>query len=164
MSVEKRATSRDHIAVLIEHPGWREAVPDIEAVAIAAARCAVAGTPCENDEINLLLAGDAELRQLNHRFRGRDKATNVLSFPAAGLVGRGRSLGDIALAFETVALEAQQQSKPFAYHAQHLIVHGVLHLMGFDHETEPDAATMEAREIELLAKLGIPDPYRAAGD
>ena len=112
--------------------------------------------------ISLMLSDDAAIRALNRAWRGQDKPTNVLSFPASTPAGAPgpRPLGDIALAFETVASEAEAEGKALADHAAHLIVHGVLHLLGYDHETETDAEVMEALEIKALARLGIADPYR----
>jgi probable rRNA maturation factor len=106
------------------------------------------------------LADDEALRELNARWRGKETATNVLSFPAP----EGFGLGDIALAFETVAAEAQAQGKSLAAHASHLIVHGFLHLLGYDHEDEGEAVEMEARERAILATLGVADPYTVAAE
>ncbi|MGE0665394.1 MAG: rRNA maturation RNase YbeY [Sphingomonadales bacterium] len=110
-------------------------------------------------EVSVLFADDAFVRGLNARWRGQDKPTNVLSFPAAETGLAPRPLGDIVLACETVAREASEAGKPFGHHVAHLLVHGLLHLMGYDHETDEDAAVMEAREIRILETLDIPDPY-----
>ena len=111
-------------------------------------------------EVSVLFADDAFVRGLNARWRGQDKPTNVLSFPAAAPAAPGqRTLGDIVLAYETVAREAHEAGKPFDHHAAHLLVHGFLHLLGYDHETEADATVMEAREVHILETLDIPDPY-----
>jgi probable rRNA maturation factor len=100
-----------------------------------------------------------EGRELNARWRGRDRATNVLSFPAApGL--RPRQLGDLVVCAPVVAREAREQGKPLAAHWAHMIVHGTLHLLGFDHARAADARRMEGRERALLARLGFADPYR----
>ena len=106
-------------------------------------------------ELCLVLADDALQRKLNHDFRGRDKPTNVLSFEGAPV-----SLGDVVLALETIAGEAETQGKSLADHVAHLVVHGVLHLMGVDHQTGGQARRMERLETEILAGLGIADPYR----
>lgn len=102
-----------------------------------------------------MLTDDDEVRQLNARWRGQDKPTNVLSFPAGDAV----LLGDVVLAFETVEREAAAQGKRFGDHLSHLVVHGALHLIGYDHVKAGDAAAMEALERRVLAGLGIADPY-----
>jgi probable rRNA maturation factor len=116
----------------------------------------------------VLLSDASHVRRLNAEFRGKDKATNVLSFPAsrAGATNSDEpaSLGDIVLALDVVAQEAREQGVPVAHHLQHLVIHGLLHLLGFDHETGGDAGRMEELEIEILADLGIPDPYSAVSD
>jgi probable rRNA maturation factor len=111
--------------------------------------------------VSIVLTDDAEQRRLNRTWRGADAPTNVLAFPLAGAAPPGAPvlLGDVVLAFETVAREAAEQKKPLADHLRHLVVHGVLHLLGFDHRTDTEAAIMEARETEILAGLGVPDPY-----
>lgn len=144
------------IDIEVEDAAWSASLPDAEALAVRAAEAAGA------DGVVILLTGDAEVRDLNHRFRGKDTATNVLSFPAPA--NAGRHLGDIALAFGVCAREAAEQGKPLADHLQHLVVHGVLHLMGYDHLDDTDAERMELRERELLAGLGVPDPYVIQGD
>ena len=119
-------------------------------------------------EISLRLAGDDEVRLLNAQWRGKDKATNVLSFPMAegaelaGATGDGPELmlGDIILAHGVCEAEAEAKSVPIERHAAHLMVHGTLHLLGYDHEDEAQAADMEAREVRALARIGIADPYR----
>jgi probable rRNA maturation factor len=102
--------------------------------------------------------GAGESRALNERWRGRPKPTNVLSFPAAPSL-RGRQLGDLVVCAPVVAREAREQGKSLAAHWAHMVVHGTLHLQGYDHEQARDATVMEARERVLLAKLGFPDPY-----
>ncbi|MGJ5040541.1 MULTISPECIES: rRNA maturation RNase YbeY [unclassified Bradyrhizobium] len=116
-------------------------------------------------EIAVMLTDDQGIRTLNSNWRGIDKPTNVLSFPALQPTGpRGeddapRMLGDIAIAYETMRREADDEQKPFEHHLSHLTVHGFLHLIGYDHETDDEAEEMEALETEILAHLGIPDPY-----
>jgi probable rRNA maturation factor len=117
------------------------------------------GRAGETAETSIVLCDDAEIRRLNRAFRGKDKATNVLSFPAAQSSGYGGHLGDIAIAFETVAREASAEGKSATAHLSHMAVHGYLHLAGYDHEDDADAEAMEAMEREVLASLGIEDPY-----
>jgi probable rRNA maturation factor len=141
------------------------ALGDAAALARAAveAALAVARPVAGGDfEVSLLFTDDAAMRELNRAWRSKDKPTNVLSFPANPPPGAPgpRSLGDVVLAFETVAKEAEAEGKTLADHAAHLIVHGVLHLLGHDHETEAEAQAMEALEVKALARLGIADPYR----
>ncbi|MDB5641828.1 MAG: rRNA maturation RNase YbeY [Hyphomicrobiales bacterium] len=112
-------------------------------------------------EISLLFCDDARIRELNREWRRIDKATNVLSFPAAdpARLSQAPLLGDIAIAFETVERESVDERKAFPDHLSHMVVHGFLHLVGFDHEIESDAEAMEAAERRALARLGIADPY-----
>jgi len=112
-------------------------------------------------EVSLLLTSDAQMRALNARWRGQDAPTNVLSFPAAPMDRLAESpvLGDIALAFETLAREAEISGVPLADHYRHLVTHGFLHLIGYDHLTDEDAERMEALERRILARLGAADPY-----
>ena len=113
-------------------------------------------------ELSLVFTDDAAIRVLNRDWRGKDKPTNVLSFPAPEPlpgVEMPASLGDIVLAYETVAREARDENKRFEHHLTHLIVHGFLHLLGFDHENEREAEEMEATERRVLARLRIADPY-----
>ena len=140
------------IEVVIEEPAWESALPQAEALAAQAAEAATPGS-----DIAILLTSDEAVRAMNDQFRGVDKPTNVLSFPASGLPGD--HLGDIALAFGVCAREAEAQGKTLAAHLQHLVAHGALHLVGYDHEEEAGAEAMEAREREILARLGHADPY-----
>ncbi len=156
--------------VLVVADDWR-AEPDAEAVvhrAIAAAAKTVHAGSGDADfeaELAVMLTDDAGIRTLNRNWRGIDKPTNVLSFPALQPTGGGgpddapRMLGDIAIAYETTRREADDEQKPFDHHLSHLAIHGFLHLMGYDHETDDDAEAMEGLEQETLAQLGIPDPY-----
>jgi probable rRNA maturation factor len=150
---------------------WRQRRADIDALCVAAARgaLAVAAPPLPvGTELSLVLADDAAVRELNRVWRGKDRPTNVLSFPAQDPVTPGGvpplpgvpwPLGDVVLAYETVAAEAAAQGKDFADHLRHLVVHGVLHLLGHDHEAETEAERMEALETVILARLGVADPY-----
>ena len=110
-------------------------------------------------ELAIVLADNSTIRGLNRDWRGIDAATNVLSFPTKNT--GGQHLGDIVLAYETIAREARRERKPFAHHLAHLAVHGFLHLMGYDHEDEQGALIMEDAERAILRQLAIPDPYRA---
>jgi probable rRNA maturation factor len=111
--------------------------------------------------ISVLLTDDAAIRELNRQWRGVDNATNVLAFPAADSPPvASRHLGDIAISCETAAREARADARPFAHHLAHLAVHGFLHLLGHDHQSDRAAEGMEALERSILARLGIPDPYR----
>ena len=135
---------------------------DLARPAVEAAFAVAPQAPPQPVELTLLFTDDAAMRALNRTWRGEDKPTDVLSFPAPAPAGPQafRPLGDIAFAFETVSREAEAERKSLAQHAAHLIVHGVLHLLGYDHETEAGAEMMERLEIEALARLGIADPYR----
>lgn len=116
--------------------------------------------PAES-EISFLFTDDQRIRSLNAAWRGIDKPTNVLSFPSPEMPGSGfpRMLGDIVLAAETVLREAALEKRPLEHHVSHLIVHGLLHLLGYDHESDEEAEEMERIEAEILFRLGIPDPY-----
>jgi probable rRNA maturation factor len=142
------------IEAAVEDPAWTAALPNAAALAERAATAALAGA---SGEVAILLTSDAAVQVLNARFRGQDRPTNVLSFPAA----RGGGLGDIALAYGVCAGEARAQAKSLADHLQHLVVHGALHLVGLDHADGVEAEAMEARERAVLAGLGVPDPYAA---
>ncbi len=149
--------------IVITADCWR-AEPGAEDIVQRAIVAAAGATPGQADraELAVMLTDDAGIRALNHDWRGIDKPTNVLSFPAVALPDGGsqpRSLGDIAIAYETTRREATTENKPFGHHLSHLAVHGFLHLIGYDHETDDDAETMETLERHILARLGIPDPY-----
>jgi probable rRNA maturation factor len=148
------------IEVEIEDPAWTAALPEVEALVLQAAEaalCADAQIPAATETVTVLLTDDAAVHDLNARFRGKDKPTNVLSFPAAE--SAYPHLGDIALAYGVCAEEAQTQGKPLAHHLFHLVVHGTLHLLGYDHQADAEAEAMEAVERTILAKRDIPDPY-----
>ncbi len=172
------------IFVEISCPLWREILADPETLCCKAAGAALKaastspapqspapeggpeGGPEGPFEISLVLADDDFLRRLNRDFAGKDKPTNVLAFAtrmeesgAAPATGMATSLGDVAIAYETVAREAAEQDKAVADHLAHLVVHGVLHLLGFNHDSDLSASAMEAREILALSTLGIGDPY-----
>jgi probable rRNA maturation factor len=155
------------VDVLIESPLW-DLEPGAEAVvrsAIARA-AAVEGTADPTAEVSVLMCDDAVIAALNARWRGRDEPTNVLSFPAppGGDANPPAHLGDIAFACETVVREAREQGLSVAQHLAHLAIHGFLHLLGYDHGTDGEAERMERLERDILASLGIPDPYAARDD
>jgi probable rRNA maturation factor len=159
----------------VRAPGWLAGSPDMEGevrqaalTALTALTSRAAQIKSPEAEIGVVLADDATVRALNRDYRGRDAPTNVLAFAQEELVltqetiGHASGpllLGDVVLAYETVQREAAAQGKTLADHTCHLVVHGVLHLLGFDHDTDASAAHMEQREITLLAALGIADPY-----
>jgi probable rRNA maturation factor len=154
-----------HLVIDVGMPcgAWRRKLPGIARLARETVQAALAEAALgDMVEVSLVLSGDAEIRALNRRWRGQDAPTNVLSFPAGGAAAPGapRMLGDVVLAFETVSREAAAQGKPLADHVRHLIVHGVLHLLGHDHERDRDARRMETLERRILAGFGVPDPYR----
>ncbi len=147
--------------IVVEADAWN-VIPDLdritrEAVALCLGELRARIGP--DAELSVLLCDDARIRALNRDFRGLDKATNVLSFPAAA--SPTPALGDIAVAYETVAREARAEGKSLADHYTHMIVHGVLHILGHDHEAENEAEVMEALERSILQRLGIADPYRS---
>lgn len=160
------ATAASHIDIdiLVEADGWSG--PD---ELLQTARGAVDAALVELDvpgtaacELSLVFSDDAGIKALNAGWRGKDKPTNVLSFPAFPVVPGDPlppMLGDIVLAIETISREASLEKKPFEHHLTHLIVHGFLHLLGYDHETDEEAEVMEAMERRVLARLAIPDPY-----
>ncbi|MDP2151375.1 MAG: rRNA maturation RNase YbeY [Parvibaculum sp.] len=141
------------IDIEIEDEAWSAAVPDAEALTRLAATAALEA----RGGVTILLTDDDSVAELNARFRGKAGPTNVLSFPAPANPEGHR--GDIALAWGVCAREAAEQGKPLGHHLQHLVAHGVLHLLGYDHLTEAEAEAMEALERRILAGLGVPDPY-----
>jgi probable rRNA maturation factor len=151
--------------VLVVADCWRTET-DAEAVIHRAidAAAEIADADVGDAELAIMLTDDAGIRTLNSNWRGIDKPTNVLSFPALQPTASAppdapRMLGDIAIAYQTTRKEADDEEKPFDHHLSHLAVHGFLHLIGYDHETDDDAEAMESLEREILAQLGIPDPY-----
>lgn len=143
----------------IEDERWRT-LGDVDALVSKVLRHAMNGTG-EIGGVEILFTNDAELRDLNKRWRGLDKPTDVLSFPAdgPGEPGQPQPLGDIAIAYETALHDAEAMGRPFEAHVSHLLIHGFLHLVGYDHIEPEDAAVMEPLETKLLAGLGWPDPY-----
>jgi probable rRNA maturation factor len=160
---KKAAKRAPLIDVLVQSPRWK-AQPRAAALvrkAIAAAAKTASTPPAA---LAIVLTDDSAIRGLNRQWRKRNEPTNVLSFPAkiASLPrALPRYLGDIVVAFETTAKEAAAERKSFGHHLVHLAIHGYLHLLGYDHATDRDAKEMERLEIAILARLGVPDPYRA---
>ncbi len=153
------------IDVSVTAPAWTKSLRTPAAIARKAARATVtAAGPKGAVEVSVALTSDSAVRKLNGLYRGKDKPTNVLSFPAglsARDLPRGASLplGDVAVAYGTCAREAKIEGKSLKSHLSHLMVHGVLHLLGYDHEDDADAEIMERLERRILARLGIKDPY-----
>lgn len=159
--------------VTIEAPAWSTAVTDLEPTVWRAAdaaldRCLAGflGPKLRPADLSIVLTDDARIRELNREWRGKDKPTNVLSFPGVDPqelaflpTGMPVMLGDVVIAHETVLREAEERQVSVADHLTHLVIHGVLHLLGHDHEDTDEAEAMEALETELLAALGIADPH-----
>ena len=148
-----------NVDISIDDRDWTT-VPDLKKLA----RRVLKATLADDDvSLSLLFTSDAKILEINRQWRGKAAATNVLSFPVSAETpvpaGEPRPLGDIVLAFGIVSKEAQEQKKPIAHHVTHLIVHGALHLLGYDHEDDGEAEAMEGREIAILAGLGIENPY-----
>jgi probable rRNA maturation factor len=144
------------IDLAVEDPRWQAALGDPDAF-VTHILAAVFTAEAATGAVSVALTDDATVQDLNARFRGKDSPTNVLSFPPPDAFPG--FLGDIVLAFDTVAREADEQGKALTDHARHLLAHGLFHLLGYDHETEADAAVMEGKERALLMALGGPDPY-----
>lgn len=148
------------VDIVVESPLWK-AQRGADAMLRRALAAAAALVPSDG-ELAVVLTDDTAIRALNRDWRGKDAATNVLSFPAKEARPDRRAprlLGDIVIAYETVAREAAAEGKPFIHHLAHLAVHGFLHLVGYDHEANEDADAMEGLEIAILARLDLPDPY-----
>jgi probable rRNA maturation factor len=152
------------IDISVESAGWppEEELRALAERAVEAAITELKLKPPAGCELSLLFTDDARMQVLNRDWRGKDKPTNVLSFPAFKVKPGGKvppMLGDIAIARETVEREARDEQKPFADHLSHMVVHGLLHLLGHDHEVDEEAERMEDAERRILARLAIPDPY-----
>jgi probable rRNA maturation factor len=147
------------IDILVESPLWKS-VPAAEATVGEAIGVAAAEISVPAGEVAVVLTDDEAVRRLNRDWRKVDKPTNVLSFPAARTSGlEPVLLGDIVIAYETLEREAAGEGKDFLHHLAHLAVHGFLHLMGYDHQTDSDADDMESVEVAILSRLKVPDPY-----
>jgi probable rRNA maturation factor len=157
-----------HIDLTIAVEKWSAVVEDPEAVCRRAALETLAHCDLGRgaSEISILLCDDTTISRLNREYRGQAKPTNVLSFPI-GQAAAGAEvslLGDVAIALETVAAEAQAADLAIAGHLTHMVVHGVLHLLGYDHQLDEEAAGMEALEVKILDRLGVADPYATGSD
>jgi probable rRNA maturation factor len=149
------------VDVLTESPLWQNE-PSAEAVVRDAIDAAADATSAPPGELAIVLTNDAAIRVLNRDWRGVDKPTNVLSFPASRSSGTEPAmLGDIVIAYETLERECRAENKQFLHHLAHLAVHGFLHLMGYDHQTDSEADDMERIEISILSRLQVLDPYLA---
>lgn len=152
------------IDVVHEGGDW-DLVAGADALVREAVRALAAEVALSSGEVCVALSNDAQVAELNASYRGKAAPTNVLSFPAVPMLpveGEPRFLGDVVLALETMQREAADLELPLAHHMQHLVVHGLLHLLGYDHETDEEAQAMECLEVRILARLGIADPYAAA--
>lgn len=148
------------ITIQRHDPRWKGVTPLVR----QAARAVLKAESVQMASLTLVLSNDAAVQVLNAQYRGKDKPTNVLSFPDGDADENGvEQLGDCIFAYETIVAEAQAQGKPLPAHLAHLVMHGVLHLLGYDHETEAQAAVMEGQEIALLAAMGIANPYETMG-
>lgn len=152
------------IGIIVEAGAWppKRALRSLAEKAVDAALREAGAEADAGTELSLVFSDDAHVRALNSGWRGKDRPTNVLSFPAFPARPGEKippMLGDVVLAAETVAREAELEDKPLDHHITHLVIHGVLHLLGHDHEDEAEAERMEALERAALARLAIPDPY-----
>lgn len=152
------SSRKPRIEIEIDRAGWQRAVPDIAKVCRGAAAAAFAVARRRRSvTASLVLTGDRRIQDLNRHFRGYDKPTNVLAFPSGD--AKGPDLGGVIIALETTRREAQAQKKRLQAHAAHLVVHGMLHLLGYDHVTTRAAREMEELERRALARIGLADPY-----
>jgi probable rRNA maturation factor len=149
------------IDVIVRSARWRKR-PTAKTIVKRAVLAAAAAVSTPPTELAIVLSDDSAIQTLNRDWRGKNAPTNVLSFPAAA-AGKSRSvppyIGDIVIAYQTVAREAVAEGKPFNHHLAHLAVHGFLHLLGYDHENDRDAQKMERLERKILKRLAVPDPY-----
>lgn len=168
----RRLAGAPEIDIQVTSPLW-DAQPAAEQTVRDAVSCAAAALATADGEVSIVLTDDLTIRTLNRDWRGVDKATNVLSFPAAKTkanktkanntktCGGATILGDIVIAYETLARECDDEDRVFLHHLAHLTVHGFLHLIGYDHQTETQAEEMEGLESKIMTRMKMPDPYLA---
>jgi probable rRNA maturation factor len=165
-SAPSRRAAAPSIDIQVQSPLWA-AQPLAAQTARGAITAAAAALATPDGEVSIVLTDDASIQKLNRDWRGIDQPTNVLSFPAAKTAAQGPSplLGDVIVAYETIKREAAEEAKPFQHHLAHIVVHGYLHLLGYDHQIDSEAGAMEKLERDILSRLRIADPYRgyAAG-
>jgi probable rRNA maturation factor len=152
--------------IIVDSPLWNS-VAGLKPTLRRAIKAAALPTKVAESELAIVLTDDDAIRELNRQWRGRDEPTNVLSFPtndARTQCSGPRLLGDVVIAYETTTREAQAQGLPLNHHLAHLAVHGYLHLLGYDHESDKEAEIMERLEREILASLDVPDPYATLGE
>lgn len=147
-----------NIIILTHDPRWKGLGPTVK----RAAEAALTQQRVKKSSVTLVLSNDAEVQDLNHHYRQKNKPTNVLSFPDGAVEEGVVQLGDVVLAYETIAAEAKTQGKRLKDHLTHLTVHGVLHLLGYDHQLKLEANAMEALEITILNGMGIANPYKVS--
>ena len=163
----KGTSSSIEVAMTIDNAAWRDALPSLQLLVDRTApevwrRAGRDGAA----EASVVMSSDSQMRKLNYKYRDVDRPTNVLAFPLGESIWPDgpEHLGDIVLAFETIVREAARDAKPLDAHVTHLLVHGLLHLLGHGHETESDAELMEKIEVEIITSLGYPNPYRELPD
>ena len=159
MSAATKAKAPPSVEIDVQSPLW-DAQPEAVA-AVTAAITAAAAHSTLGGEVSILLTDDSAVRVLNNQWRGIDKATNVLSFPAPATMAKGEAgiLGDIVIAYETLVRECADEDRDFLHHLTHLTVHGYLHLVGYDHQTDAQASEMEALESKIMTRMQLPDPW-----
>jgi probable rRNA maturation factor len=160
MSPAAKAKAPPSVEIDVQSPLW-DAQPEAEAT-VRAAVIAAAAHSTSGGEVSILLTDDSAVRVLNREWRGIDKATNVLSFPAPEKLSKGAAgiLGDIVIAYETLKRESADEDRDFLHHLTHLTVHGYLHLVGYDHQSDAEATRMEALESKIMTRMQLPDPWR----